>query len=85
MHGLSPVDPGRKIDWDILLRRAHPVHARGVAGRIRSCRGIGAALSTEEVKRFDAEHEELLRSIAPERFTVLHRIDAHVFEFKDRS
>jgi hypothetical protein len=54
-------------------------------GRIRSCRGIGAALSAEEVNRFDAEHGDLLRSIAPERFTVLHRIDAHVFEFQDRS
>jgi SAM-dependent methyltransferase len=49
-------------------------------GRIRACRGVGATLSPEEVRRFDAEHAELLEAIAPERFTVLHRIDAHVFE-----
>lgn len=49
-------------------------------GRIRACRGIGAALSDEEVKNFDADHERLLEQSAPETFTVLHRIDCHVFE-----
>jgi SAM-dependent methyltransferase len=49
-------------------------------GRIRACRGVGASMSAEEVARFDADHDALLRRIAPERFDVLHRIDAHVFE-----
>jgi SAM-dependent methyltransferase len=49
-------------------------------GRMRACRGIGAALSDEEVKRFDKEHEKLLRETLAENFTVLHRIDAHIFE-----
>ncbi|HEX2475957.1 MAG TPA: hypothetical protein VHK01_14500 [Lacipirellulaceae bacterium] len=31
---------------------------------------------------FDAAHAELLKQIAPDPFTVLHRIDAHVFQFK---
>jgi SAM-dependent methyltransferase len=52
-------------------------------GRIRACRGIGATMTAEEVAAFDAAHDQLLRKIAPESFTVLHRIDAHVFEFKD--
>lgn len=47
-------------------------------GRIRACRGIGAGLSEDEVKRFDAEHKKLLAEIAPPRFTVRHRIDAHL-------
>lgn len=51
-------------------------------GRIRACRGVGATLSPEEVARFDDAHDHLLRSIAPEQFTVLHRIDAHFFAFK---
>jgi SAM-dependent methyltransferase len=51
-------------------------------GRIRACRGVGAALSVAEVQKFDQEHERLLQDIAGERFTVLHRIDAHVFVSK---
>ncbi len=51
-------------------------------GRIRACRGIGATLSKEEVKAFDKAHQDLLTRIAPESFTVLHRIDAHVYAFK---
>jgi SAM-dependent methyltransferase len=51
-------------------------------GRIRACRGVGAAMTPEQVAEFDAAHDEMLRRIAPETFTVLHRIDAHVFQFK---
>jgi ubiquinone/menaquinone biosynthesis C-methylase UbiE len=52
-------------------------------GRIRACRGIGAALTPDEVTTFDTAHAELLKQIAPDPFTVLHRIDAHVFQFKE--
>lgn len=51
-------------------------------GRIRACRGIGATLSKTEVEAFDAAHHDLLRRIAPESFTVLHRLDVHAFAFK---
>ena len=47
-------------------------------GRIRACRGIGATLKPEQIKAFDAAHDALLRSITPEHFSVLHRIDAHL-------
>jgi len=49
-------------------------------GRIRACRGVGASLSAEEVERFDAAHAKLLEQIVPMEFTVLHRIDCHVFD-----
>lgn len=52
-------------------------------GRMRALRGMGATLPMDEVEAFDAEHEALLRGIVPEEFTVLHRIDAHVFAFKE--
>jgi len=52
-------------------------------GRIRSCRGVGASMSPEKVAEFDAAHDALLKRIAPEKFAVLHRIDAHIFQFKD--
>jgi SAM-dependent methyltransferase len=47
-------------------------------GRMRACRGVGATLSEEETARFDGEHAALLARIAPERFSVLHRVDAHI-------
>jgi SAM-dependent methyltransferase len=49
-------------------------------GRIRACRGIGATLDAAAVARFDEAHGRLLDRMVPERFTVLHRIDAHIFE-----
>jgi SAM-dependent methyltransferase len=52
-------------------------------GRNRACRGGGASLSPDEVAAFDAAHKALLAEIAPDPFTVLHRIDAHVFQFKE--
>jgi SAM-dependent methyltransferase len=48
-------------------------------GRIRACRAIGASITGKALEDFDREHEALLNRIAPEHFTVLHRIDAHLF------
>jgi SAM-dependent methyltransferase len=47
-------------------------------GRMRACRGVGAALSAAEVERFDSEHAAMLSAGLPEQFHVLHRINAHV-------
>ncbi|MDD3260330.1 MAG: methyltransferase domain-containing protein [Oscillospiraceae bacterium] len=41
-------------------------------GRMKACRGIGASLPQKEVKKWEAEHQKLLRSIAPAEFDVLH-------------
>lgn len=41
-------------------------------GRMRACRGIGAALSPQQVADFSTAHMELLRKIAPESFSILH-------------
>lgn len=57
---------------------AVPFTREGWRGRMRACRGVGATLATDEVDAFDAEHARLLEQIAPPRFTVLHRVDAHV-------
>ncbi len=48
-------------------------------GRLRACRGIGATLPPEQVEAFDREHDKMLAAITGERFTIVHRIDAHVF------
>jgi hypothetical protein len=50
-------------------------------GRMRALRGVGATLRPEQIEAFDRDHDALLRSIAPERFALMHRIDAHVFVF----
>lgn len=52
-------------------------------GRIRACRGVGAALSAERVAEFDAAHAALLKERVPDPFTVLHRIDSHIMAFKE--
>ena len=45
-------------------------------GRIRTCNGVGAALTTEQVQRFDADLADMLASEFPETLTVPHRIFA---------
>lgn len=49
-------------------------------GRMRALRGTGATLDAATLAKFDADHDALLKDIAGEPFTILHRIDAHVFE-----
>ncbi len=49
-------------------------------GRMRACRGVGAALPRERVNEFDRAHSELLESTAEESFTILHRIDCHILQ-----
>ncbi len=41
-------------------------------GRMKACRGIGASLSEEEVKKWENEHVKMLSEIAPEEFDVKH-------------
>ncbi|MGA9885411.1 MAG: hypothetical protein WBQ34_16975 [Candidatus Acidiferrales bacterium] len=61
-----------------VYEEAIPFTRESWRGRIRACRAIGAELSFEETEKFDKEHAQLLERIAPEEFTVLHRIDAHI-------
>ncbi len=41
-------------------------------GRMKACRGVGASLSGDELRKWDAEHRALLEETAPETFGVLH-------------
>lgn len=43
-------------------------------GRMKSCRGIGASLLSEEMEAWEEEHKRLLESIAPQTFSVKHYI-----------
>lgn len=41
-------------------------------GRMRACRGVGASLSEEELRKWDTEHREMLEEYADESFDILH-------------
>lgn len=49
-------------------------------GRMRSCRGVGAALSEEDIARWEREHTEMLSKKAPENFNVKHYAATAVLE-----
>ena len=48
-------------------------------GRIRACRGIGAALAEEEINKFDTELNELLKRLGKDKFEVSHQIFMYLF------
>ncbi|MDA2978990.1 MAG: class I SAM-dependent methyltransferase [Actinomycetota bacterium] len=48
----------------------------GWRGRMRTCNGVGSALSSQQVKRFDADLAELLSSDFPDSLSVPHRVFA---------
>ena len=58
-----------------------PFDRRSWRGRIRASRGIGASLPPAQVQAFDKEHAALLDRIAPEMFTIKHRVDARILRF----
>lgn len=43
-------------------------------GRMNACRGIGASLPPQEIRRWEKEHAALLNRIAPEEFDILHYV-----------
>jgi hypothetical protein len=45
-------------------------------GRIRTCNGVGSALTPDEVERFDKDLAELLANEFPGELRVAHRIFA---------
>ena len=49
-------------------------------GRMRACRGVGAALSPDDVRRFDEAHALLLERTVPEEFDVVHRVDCMLLQ-----
>lgn len=41
-------------------------------GRMKTCRGVGASLSEDELKEWESEHMKMLLETAPEEFDVKH-------------
>jgi SAM-dependent methyltransferase len=86
-HGIvAPMPKWAEPDFDLAAMfwydEAIPFTRDTWRGRMRASRGVGASLPPEEVERFDREHEAMLRRIAPEAFTIIHRLDAHILKPK---
>lgn len=79
---IPPMHPGLEQDFRVkgffYYDEPIPFTHESWRGRIRACRGIGAALSEENVKKFDEEHKSMLGNLIPDPFSVIHRIDAHI-------
>jgi 2-polyprenyl-3-methyl-5-hydroxy-6-metoxy-1,4-benzoquinol methylase len=64
--------------FEIIYKEEYPLNVHFTReswnGRIKSCRGIGASLSKEEIAMFEKEHMDLLCKIAPEEFDVKHYV-----------
>jgi len=52
-------------------------------GRIRSCRGVSAALPENEVVEFNKEHLILLKTLTKEPFDIIHEIKIGIFKIKE--
>jgi len=55
-------------DYDLTV----PFTRESWNGRMKACRGIGASLPEEKIAEWEKEHMELLGSIAPAEFGILH-------------
>ena len=53
-------------------RLAVPFTRESWHGRMRTCRGVGASLTEDEIAAWEKAHRKLLAEIAPERFTITH-------------
>lgn len=58
----------RHEEYDLMV----PFTRESWHGRMKACRGVGASLSGDELRRWDEEHRAMLEREAPEKFEVLH-------------
>ncbi|MCR4692157.1 MAG: methyltransferase domain-containing protein [Lachnospiraceae bacterium] len=65
-------------NFDVVLRKEYrvdvPFTREGWHGRMRACRGVGAAMTTEQLMAWDEEHMRMLHESAPEKFIVKHYV-----------
>lgn len=61
-------EPAFHEEYDIQV----PFTRESWHGRMKTCRGIGAALSEAEIREWEKEHKAMLRNTAAEQFNVLH-------------
>ena len=72
--------------FDIIHREEYrievPFTRDGWHGRMRACRGVGAAMNAEQLTQWDKEHWQMLMDNAEEQFMVKHYISIAELEVK---
>ena len=82
--GILPAEPKwARGEWDLVGYFVYdeqiPFTHESWRGRMRALRGIAASLDAAAVKAFDEEHAALLQTLAPNEFSVCHRVHAQIF------
>ena len=54
-------------------------------GRMRACRGVGAAMNESQLRAWDLEHMQMLNEIAPEAFDVKHYVSVAELQVKGKA
>lgn len=67
---LELFDITAREEYDVVI----PFTRESWHGRMRACRGVGASLTEESLKAWDAEHMAMLEKEAPAEFEVLHYV-----------
>lgn len=75
IHPISIPDCYLK-NFELVYHEEYPLYVHFTReswnGRMKTCRGIGASLNKSEIAMFEKEHMQLLETIAPNEFDVLH-------------
>ena len=74
-YTLSGAKAGLELTVHNTSDKALPFSIDSWAGRLRSCRGLGASLPPERVAAFERQLRTRLAGEAGERFTVLHYVE----------
>ena len=64
------------------FRIAIPFSRETWHGRMRACRGVGASMPPETLKKWEEEHRQMLLEYAPEEFKIKHYISIAQLERK---
>ena len=73
------LEPYFKLEALISYDEAIPFTRAAWLGRIRASRPIGASLSQKQMAAFDKEHADLIASLCPENFSILHQFVLMVY------
>ena len=75
MHPISIPDC-YKGNFELVYHEEYPLQVpftrESWNGRMKTCRGIGASLTEQEISAWEQEHRKMLAEIAPEKFDILH-------------
>ena len=72
--------------FDIINRMEYrvdvPFTREGWHGRMRACRGVGAAMDEKQLAAWNEEHMQMLKDTAPEKFMVKHYVSLAELQVK---